>query len=164
MTKTGLIFHLLLNALVGLIVISVFAFFEEMGWRAWLLPKLIGRHQLKKGLLISAAICALWHIPFILGGIHYIENAPLSAMVLFFTFGQLGVGLILGWFWISTRSIWIVSLAHGSLNDWGQYAFKFMNNSNTSRENCPVNYCTKHLPVIGGADAACPGERQATAE
>jgi membrane protease YdiL (CAAX protease family) len=34
--------------------------------------------------------------------------------------------LILGWLWIETESIWIVALAHGALNAWGQYAFKFM--------------------------------------
>ena len=117
-----------------------------------------------KGLLISAAICALWHIPFILGGIHYIQNAPLSAMVLFFTFGQLGVGLILGWFWISTRSIWIVSLAHGSLNDWGQYAFKFMNNSNTSRESVSLIIALNISLLLAGLMLLARGERQATAE
>jgi hypothetical protein len=40
--------------------------------------------------------------------------------------GEFGAGLVIGWFWMRTRSIWIVSLAHGALNDWGQYAFKFM--------------------------------------
>jgi membrane protease YdiL (CAAX protease family) len=38
-------------------------------------------------------------------------------------------GLILGWIWLRTESIWLVSIAHGSLNDWGQYAFKYMKES-----------------------------------
>jgi hypothetical protein len=27
---------------------------------------------------------------------------------------------------LETESIWIVSLAHGALNNWGQHAFKYM--------------------------------------
>jgi len=34
--------------------------------------------------------------------------------------------LVIGWLWLKTESIWIVSLAHGALNNWGQYAFKYM--------------------------------------
>jgi hypothetical protein len=33
---------------------------------------------------------------------------------------------VIGWLWIRTESIWIVAIAHGALNNWGQYAFKFM--------------------------------------
>jgi hypothetical protein len=40
--------------------------------------------------------------------------------------GQIGAGLFLAYLWFHTESIIIVSLAHGSLNNWGQYAFKFM--------------------------------------
>jgi hypothetical protein len=40
--------------------------------------------------------------------------------------GIVGSGLIIGWLWMRTESIWIVALAHGALNDWGQYAFKYM--------------------------------------
>jgi hypothetical protein len=38
----------------------------------------------------------------------------------------IGAGLIIGWLWVRTESIWMVALAHGALNNWGQYAFKFM--------------------------------------
>ena len=41
--------------------------------------------------------------------------------------GHIGAGIFLGWVWLRTRSIWMVTLAHGALNNWGQYAFKFMN-------------------------------------
>jgi membrane protease YdiL (CAAX protease family) len=43
--------------------------------------------------------------------------------------GTLAAGLILGWLWVRTESVWLVALAHGALNDWGQYAFKYMNES-----------------------------------
>ncbi len=41
------------------------------------------------------------------------------------------VGLIIGWLWIRTESIWLVAIAHGALNNWGQYAFKYMKDSVT---------------------------------
>jgi membrane protease YdiL (CAAX protease family) len=40
--------------------------------------------------------------------------------------GHIGAGMVLGWLWLRTESIWMVSLAHGALNNWGQYAFKYM--------------------------------------
>ena len=40
--------------------------------------------------------------------------------------GQIGAGIFLGWLWLQTRSIWMLALAHGALNNWGQYACKFM--------------------------------------
>ena len=40
--------------------------------------------------------------------------------------GIVASGLIIGWLWLRTESIWIVSIAHGALNNWGQYAFKYM--------------------------------------
>jgi hypothetical protein len=41
-------------------------------------------------------------------------------------FGIAAAGLVMGWLWLRTGSVWIVALAHGALNNWGQYAFKFM--------------------------------------
>ena len=41
--------------------------------------------------------------------------------------GVVGAGLVIGWLWVRTESIWIVAMAHGALNNWGQYAFQYMN-------------------------------------
>jgi uncharacterized protein len=134
LTKSGLIGHIFLNALVGIIVVSVLAFFEEIGWRAWMLPRLVNHFNFRTGVLISSIVWAIWHVPFVLGGIHHINNAPLIAVLILNPLGIVGAGIILGWLWIRTKSIWIVSLAHGSLNNWGQYAFKYMETSSSSKE------------------------------
>jgi hypothetical protein len=44
------------------------------------------------------------------------------------------VGIILGWLWVRTQSLVIVSLAHGSLNNWGQYAFKYLDDASSEGE------------------------------
>jgi membrane protease YdiL (CAAX protease family) len=43
--------------------------------------------------------------------------------------GTFGGGLFLAFLWFKTESILLVSLAHGAINNWGQYAFKFMKTS-----------------------------------
>jgi membrane protease YdiL (CAAX protease family) len=67
-TLTGgeLVIKVIVNALTGVIIVSVLAFFEEIGWRAWMLPRLIKKFNVKKGVLIGAFIWALWHVPLYL--------------------------------------------------------------------------------------------------
>jgi len=126
LTSGGLILKIIINAIVGVMIVSLLAFLEEIGWRAWMLPRLIKRFDLRKGVLTGAVIWALWHVPFMLSGILYVKGIPANLMVLINPFGIFGAGLVISWFWIKTKSIWIVSIAHGALNNWGQYAFKFM--------------------------------------
>jgi membrane protease YdiL (CAAX protease family) len=129
LTPTGLVLRIVLNAVVGLVIVSVLAFFEEIGWRAWMLPRLVTRLGEGRGAAASAVIWAAWHVPYALSGIQHIENVPTPALIMLMPLGNIGAGLFLAWLWLRTRSIVMVSLAHGSLNNWGQYAFKFMTSS-----------------------------------
>lgn len=126
-----LIIKIIINAFIGLIIVFMLAFFEEIGWRAWMLPRLIKKFNTKKGILIGSFIWALWHVPFILSGISYIQGIPLYA-TLIVPVGTFGASIIISWLWIKTKSIWIVSLAHGALNNWGQYAFKYVKDLKSS--------------------------------
>ncbi len=125
-TISELYYRLILNAVVGLVVVSVLSLFEELGWRSWLLPRLIKKLGVHKAILISAALWATWHIPFVIGGIHSIEGVDWYWMLLFNPFGHFGAGVFLAFLWIKSRSIWVIAFAHGSLNNWGQFAFKYM--------------------------------------
>jgi membrane protease YdiL (CAAX protease family) len=128
LTAGGLAGHIVINAVVGLAVVSGLAFFEEIGWRAWLLPRVLARTGPRRAILIVAALWALWHVPFVLFGIYSAFNATSSPahVTAVMIVGNIAFGLVIGWLWLRTESIWIVTLAHGSLNNWGQYAFKFM--------------------------------------
>lgn len=125
-TRIQLISKIAINALVGLIAVSFLAFFEEIGWRAWMLPRLIKKYNVKKGVFIGAIIWALWHIPFVLSEIHYIEGFSKISLLLLNPLGHLGAGIVISWLWLKSKSIWIICLAHGALNNWGQFAFKYM--------------------------------------
>ena len=126
LTFGGLVVRMALNALVGVIVVSVMALFEEVGWRAWLQPRLANRLGVRRGIAVTSLIWAFWHVPFYLSGIQHIDGVSPQQLALVAPLGVFASGLILGWLWATTESIWIVSLAHGALNSLGQYAFKYM--------------------------------------
>jgi membrane protease YdiL (CAAX protease family) len=138
LTASGLVGHILINAVVGLAVVSFLAFFEEIGWRAWLLPRLRDRVGARRAVVLTAIVWALWHVPFALSGIQHIDGVSPLRLALTLPFGTLAMGLILGWLWVRTESIWLVAVAHGSLNNWGQYAFKFMKDSGTPDRDLAV--------------------------
>ena len=127
LTAAGLIIRMTINLVVGLAATSTLAIFEEIGWRAWMLPRLMERMSAQRAVAASALIWAFWHTPFALGGIHYLPGIPTLLVVAVLPVLTIGAGLVIGWLWVRTESIWIVALAHGSLNNWGQYAFKLMN-------------------------------------
>ena len=126
LTQAGLVGRIATNLVVGLAANSALAFFEEIGWRAWMLPRLMERLTVPRAVVVSALIWAFWHTPFALGGIHHLPGIPVLLVALTLPILTVGAGLVIGWLWVRTQSIWIVALAHGSLNNWGQYAFKFM--------------------------------------
>lgn len=87
---------------------------EELGWRGWLLPKLLPLGAVP-AILISGVIWGLWHAPLILLGYNY-PDAPgwlgLLAMV-----GMCTVfGAIFGWLRIRSESVWPAAFAHAAFN------------------------------------------------
>lgn len=115
-----------LNAGVGVAVNSTLALFEEIGWRSWMLPRVMEHMSGRRAVAVSAAVWGFWHTPFALSGIHHLDGVPIVLTALTMPIVIIGAGLVIGWLWLRTASIWMVALAHGALNNWGQYAFKYM--------------------------------------
>jgi len=134
LTPVGLVARMATNIIVGLAANSTLAFFEEVGWRGWLMPSLTNRMSVRRAVALSAVIWAFWHTPFAIGGIHYLPGIPALLIVLTLPMLTIGAGLVIGWLWIRTESLWMVALAHGALNNWGQYAFKFMGDEGSGGE------------------------------
>ncbi|WP_433869251.1 CPBP family intramembrane glutamic endopeptidase [Saccharopolyspora sp. CA-218241] len=90
---------------------------EELGWRGWLLPKLLPLGTLP-ALLISGVIWGLWHAPLILLGYNY-PSAPgwlgLTAMVIMCIL----VGAVFSWLRLRSGSVWPAALAHAAFNGAG---------------------------------------------
>ncbi|NKY97946.1 CPBP family intramembrane glutamic endopeptidase [Nocardiopsis alborubida] len=90
---------------------------EELGWRGWLLPRLMPLGTLP-ALLVSGVIWGLWHAPLILLGYNY-PDAPgwlgLTAMVAMCVL----VGAVFGWLRLRSGSVWPAALAHAAFNGAG---------------------------------------------
>jgi membrane protease YdiL (CAAX protease family) len=87
--------------------------------------------EARRAVVLTAIVWALWHIPFELSGILHIDGVSPMKLAVTIPFGTAAAGLILGWLWLRTESIWLVAIAHGALNNWGQYVFKYMKESAT---------------------------------
>jgi membrane protease YdiL (CAAX protease family) len=149
LTVGELVGRVALNAAVGLAVVSALALFEEIGWRAWLLPRLASLFGTRRALVGAALIAAAWHLPYVASGIHHIAGMSPAATGLIMSVGQVGSALVFGWLWIRTESIWIVALAHGALNNWGQFAFKYLEDFRAADERLVLGAGNLALLLLG---------------
>lgn len=92
---------------------TLFALGEELGWRGYLMPGLLGLGQ-GRAILLSGVIWGVWHTPAILQGLNY-PGYPLPGVFMMLVFCVL-MGTILSWLYLWTRSPWAPALCHGSLN------------------------------------------------
>jgi membrane protease YdiL (CAAX protease family) len=109
--------------LLGPLINVVFTMGEELGWRGFLLPRLLPLGQWK-ALLLSGAIWGVWHAPAIAQGHNYPDH-PFIGILLMTVFCIL-LGIIVGWLYLNTRSPWVAALAHGSINAWAGLPYLFL--------------------------------------
>jgi len=98
----------------GALVNTIPALGEELGWRGWLLPRLLPLGPVP-AILASGAIWGLWHSPLVLLGYNYPE-APGWLGVLAMMGMCTAVGGVFGWLRLRSGSVWPSALAHGSFN------------------------------------------------
>ena len=98
----------------------LFAFGEELGWRGYLLPRLI-RAGWPCPLAISGVVWGVWHFPFIiLTG--YAHGAVALSLVMF-TLLTVLFGVFIGWLRLASGSVFVAAMAHASFNGFVQSFF-----------------------------------------
>ena len=109
--------------ILGPLINVIFTMGEELGWRGFLLPRLLPLGQWK-ALLTSGVIWGVWHAPAIAQGHNYPDH-PILGILLMTVFCIL-LGIIIGWMYLKTRSPWVAAFAHGSINAWAGMPYLFL--------------------------------------
>jgi membrane protease YdiL (CAAX protease family) len=96
------------------ILATTFVLCEEIGFRGYLLPKLLPLGR-KRALLISGLIFATWHLPLIfLTSVLPIGN-PLISLPLFYA-AVVAASFFYGYLRLASGSVWPASIAHATHN------------------------------------------------
>ena len=103
----GVIPMLFLAGMVG-------ALGEEIGWHAWLYPRLRDRLGVTASLALTAIIWGLWHAPAILLGHNYPDNPQLGVLMFIITCAGITVPIQLLMNW--GGSVWAAASAHAAIN------------------------------------------------
>jgi uncharacterized protein len=100
---------------------SLFAAGEELGWRGYMLTRLIDA-GVPRPILASGLIWGLWHMPLVLAGLYAAGSSPvLSAMLLMVT--ATSFSYMLARVRLETGSLWPAIILHGAWNSIIQTAF-----------------------------------------
>jgi membrane protease YdiL (CAAX protease family) len=100
---------------IGAVVNTVPALGEELGWRGFLLPRLLPLGT-APAVLLSGVAWGLWHAPLILLGYNYGVGTPGWLAVLAMTGTCVVVGAVFAWLRLRSDSVWPAALAHGAFN------------------------------------------------
>lgn len=110
--------HFVLMLVQSLVLLTpiylISSFGEELGWRGYMLPRLIQAGS-SRPLLVSGVIWGAWHVPLMLTGQYVHSRAPVLAVCMFLV-GITGVAFLLGWMRLRTGSVWPAVLGHASWN------------------------------------------------
>lgn len=105
---------LLFATFVGVFPQSLSAAGEEIGWRGYMLMRLIDA-GVPRPVLVSGIIWGLWHIPLILAGLYVAGSSPLLSAVLFMV-SVVSFGFVIARMRLETGSIWPAIAFHGAWN------------------------------------------------
>ncbi len=130
LARLGLQFVSVLN--VGFLIALVLAAGEEIGWRGYMLTRLIDA-RVPQPVLVSGLIWGIWHLPLILSGLYAAGPNPLLS-ALWFLVAITVSSFLYARLRLATGSIWPVIMLHGAWNSTIQSVF----DGSTSGERATV--------------------------
>ena len=111
------------NVLIGAVINIGPALGEELGWRGWLLPKLMPLGAVP-AIVLSGVIWGVWHAPLLLLGYNY-PGSPGWLGVLMMVGMCSVIGAVFGWLRLRSDSVWPAALAHGAFNAAAGFSLVF---------------------------------------
>lgn len=107
-----------LLSVLGLGLIGAFG--EELGWRGFLLHKMISG-GVKSPYLFSGLVWASWHLPLIaFGGFYQTDDALLMALI--YGMGIIAMGFFISDLRVRSGSVWVAAIVHAAHNFFFQLA------------------------------------------
>ena len=114
-SETGWFAYLML--MVSALVVTLFTFGEEYGWRGYLLPRLLPLGEIRASVLLGV-IWGVWHLPLLLAGLNY-PGVNVWLAILVFTFVTVALSFTYTWFYVaSSGSVLIAAVFHASFNNF----------------------------------------------
>ena len=114
-SETGWFAYLML--MVSALVVTLFTFGEEYGWRGYLLPRLLPLGEIRASVLLGV-IWGVWHLPLLFAGLNYPGVNPWLA-ILAFTFVTVALSFAYTWFYVaSSGSVLVAAVFHASTNQF----------------------------------------------
>jgi membrane protease YdiL (CAAX protease family) len=126
------------TVIVGLVTITTFG--EELGWRGYLLPRLLPLGGIQAA-LITGFLWGLWHIPTILLNNHGFGAASPWLSIPAFTLVIMLYGIFLAWLRLRSGCIWPAALGHAVLNTYVSFLFASFSTQNRYLE-APLGFFT----------------------
>jgi uncharacterized protein len=109
--------HALAAGLVTLPLIALGPLGEELGWRGFLLPRLLEQMKPLSAALILGAIWMVWHLPAF-----FMSGVPQSNMSLpIFMLGGMAFNVFITWLFVNARHSILIAgvIPHAIANAWG---------------------------------------------
>ena len=122
---TALLLAIPCYATLGVISSTARALGEEIGWRGFLLPRLVQQTGFTRGCFLSGCIWAVWHYPGLLFTDYNAGTRPGFALTCF-TLMVIADSYILGWLRLKSGSLWTGAILHASHNLFIQAIFDRM--------------------------------------
>ena len=126
MTKLAFL-PMILMALEGTYFAGRSALGEEIGWRGYLVPKLLENNTPNRVSIFVGLIWAAWHFPIMITG-NYGGETPLLYQLVCFTLMIVGANFVYTWFRIKSSSMWSGVLLHTSGNLYLFHVFEDLTN------------------------------------
>ena len=104
-----------INLAINIVIISFFAFFEEIGWRGYMLPKLQTSYPRLAPALVGF-LHGVWHLPLMLLTTAYNPAGNRLIVVPLFLAILTVAGILYGYLRNESGSLWPVVIAHGTFN------------------------------------------------
>lgn len=117
---SGALGSLPLSLFIGIVSSTLLALGEEIGFRGYLVPRLMHLGP-QRAILLAGLLHAIWHVPILVLTGFYQGNLLIALPLFLLTLTAAGV--VYGYLRITTDSVWPAAVLHGAWNAfWGVFA------------------------------------------